>query len=102
MSRKGHITDIFNWQLAKLEGAHVTATCGARNVDLIRSLGADEVLDYNTPEGKQLKSPSGKKYDAVFHCAHYQPFSYFKPQLTPDGKVLDPLATYCFQWQLNA
>ncbi|CAM6022706.1 unnamed protein product [Sphagnum balticum] len=76
-------------QLAKLEGAHVTATCGARNVDLIRSLGADEVLDYNTPEGKQLKSPSGKKYDAVFHCAHYQPFSYFKPQLTPGGKVLD-------------
>jgi chloroplastic oxoene reductase len=38
-------------QLVKLGGHHVTATCGARNVELIRSLGADEVLDYNTPEG---------------------------------------------------
>ncbi|KAF3332708.1 hypothetical protein FCM35_KLT02285 [Carex littledalei] len=41
-------------QLAKLGGHHVTATCGARNVDLVRSLGADEVLDYKTPEGKTL------------------------------------------------
>jgi chloroplastic oxoene reductase len=38
-------------QLAKLGGHHVTATCGARNIDLVRSLGADEVLDYKTPEG---------------------------------------------------
>lgn len=38
-------------QLAKLGGHHVTATCGARNIDLVRSLGADEVLDYNTPQG---------------------------------------------------
>lgn len=38
-------------QLAKLGNAHVTATCGARNMDLVGSLGADEVLDYRTPEG---------------------------------------------------
>lgn len=41
-------------QLAKLGGHHVTATSGARNIDLVRSLGADEVLDYKTPEGNLL------------------------------------------------
>ncbi|KAK6145133.1 hypothetical protein DH2020_021953 [Rehmannia glutinosa] len=56
-------------QLAKLGNAHVTATCGARNIDFVKNLGADEVLDYKTPEGAALKSPSGKKYDAVIHCA---------------------------------
>ena len=34
-------------QLAKLGNTHVTATCGARNIDFVKSLGADEVLDYN-------------------------------------------------------
>ncbi|KAL6978843.1 hypothetical protein U1Q18_020511 [Sarracenia purpurea var. burkii] len=55
-------------QLAKLGNTHVTATCGARNIDFVRSLGADEVLDYKTPEGEALTSPSGLKYDAVIHC----------------------------------
>jgi len=76
-------------QLAKLGGAHVTATCGARNVNLIKSLGADEVLDYKTPEGANLQSPSGRKYDVVIHCADYQPFSTFKPQLANNAKVID-------------
>ncbi|CAK9866944.1 unnamed protein product, partial [Sphagnum jensenii] len=75
-------------QLAKLAGVHVTATCGARNIDLIKSLGADEVLDYKTPEGKNLQSPSGKKYDVVLNYS-LQPFSSFKPQLAPQGKVID-------------
>ncbi|RZR95243.1 hypothetical protein BHM03_00024097 [Ensete ventricosum] len=34
----------------------------ARNVDLVKRLGADEVLDYKTQEGKSLSSPSGRKY----------------------------------------
>ncbi|PPD75671.1 hypothetical protein GOBAR_DD27401 [Gossypium barbadense] len=50
-------------QLLKLANAHITATFGARNMDLVRSLGADEVLDYKTPNGVALKSPSGRKYD---------------------------------------
>nr|XP_051190007.1 quinone-oxidoreductase homolog, chloroplastic-like [Lolium perenne] len=44
-------------QLAKLTGMHVTATCGARNVAFVQGLGADEVLDYKTPEGAALRSP---------------------------------------------
>ncbi|KAG8371698.1 hypothetical protein BUALT_Bualt13G0115300 [Buddleja alternifolia] len=76
-------------QLAKLGNAHVTATCGARNIDLVKSLGADEVLDYKTPEGSALKSPSGKKYDAVVHCASAFPWSIFEPNLSANGKVID-------------
>lgn len=76
-------------QIAKLGGAHVTATCGTRNIDLIKSLGADEVLDYKTPEGSQFQSPSGKKYDVVIHCGHSQPFDAFKPQLASTARVID-------------
>ncbi|XP_022151048.1 chloroplast envelope quinone oxidoreductase homolog [Momordica charantia] len=76
-------------QLAKLGNTHVTATCGARNIEFVKSLGADEVIDYKTPEGAALKSPSGKKYDAVVHCATGIPWSVFEPNLSANGKVID-------------
>eukprot|EP01018_Ginkgo_biloba_P006947 Gb_16291 [translate_table: standard] len=76
-------------QIAKLGKTHVTATCGARNISLIKDLGADEVLEYKTPEGAALKSPSGHKYDAVIHCTSNIPWSIFQPNLSPSGKVID-------------
>ncbi|CAK9309822.1 unnamed protein product [Citrullus colocynthis] len=76
-------------QLAKLQNAHVTATCGARNIELVRNLGADEVLDYKTPDGAALSSPSQRKYDIVVHCATGIPWSRFEPNLSPCGKVID-------------
>ncbi|KAJ6753849.1 ZINC-TYPE ALCOHOL DEHYDROGENASE-LIKE PROTEIN C16A3.02C-RELATED [Salix purpurea] len=77
-------------QLAKLGNTYVTATCGARNIEFVKSLGTDEVLDYKTPEGAALKSPSGKKYDAVIHCARAPetPWSTFEPNLSENGKVI--------------
>lgn len=90
-------------QLAKLGNTHVTATCGARNMDFVKSLGADEVLDYRTPEGAALKSPSGRKYDFVIHCAGALPWSVFVPNLSAHGKVIDLTAgarammTFAFQ-----
>ncbi|KAJ0796541.1 putative NADPH:quinone reductase [Helianthus annuus] len=76
-------------QLSKLGNVHVTATCGERNIDLVKSLGADEVIDYKTPQGAALKSPSDKKYDVVVHCATPIPWSTFEPNLGPNGKVID-------------
>ncbi|KAJ0988919.1 hypothetical protein J5N97_007275 [Dioscorea zingiberensis] len=76
-------------QLAKLGNSHVTATCGARNVELVKSLGADEVLDYKTPEGARLTSPSGKKYDSVIHCTTGIDWSTFEPNLNANAKVVD-------------
>ncbi|XP_024370363.1 chloroplast envelope quinone oxidoreductase homolog [Physcomitrium patens] len=60
-------------QIAKLCGCHVTATCGSHNTELVRSLGADEVLDYKSTEGAKYTSPSGKKSDVVVHLAPYKP-----------------------------
>ncbi|KAJ8558490.1 hypothetical protein K7X08_034019 [Anisodus acutangulus] len=76
-------------QLAKLDNTHVTGTCGARNIEFVKSLGADEVHDYKTPEGASLKSPSGKRYDAVIHCARGIPWSTFEPNLSDNGNVID-------------
>ncbi|MBA0640571.1 hypothetical protein Goklo_023495, partial [Gossypium klotzschianum] len=82
-------------QLLKLANAHITATCGARNMDLVRSLGADEVLDYKTPDGVALRSPSGRKYDVIIHCAHNIPWSTFEANLTSKGKVVNTTPGIC-------
>jgi len=80
----------FAVQLARLGGHNVTATCGARNLGLVRELGADEALDYGTPEGAALRSPSGRRYDAVVHCAAAAvPWSVFRPALAAAGTVVD-------------
>lgn len=84
---------LFWTQIAKMAGCFVTATCGARNVELVRSLGADEVVDYKSPDGAKYKSPSGKRYDVVVHLAPYQPLEAFKAQLTKEGKVIDMTPT---------
>ncbi|KAI4356339.1 hypothetical protein L6164_000369 [Bauhinia variegata] len=76
-------------QLAKLANCHVTATCGPSNVEMVKSLGADEVLDYTTEAGAALKSPSGKKYDVVLSCAPGIPSSSFDPHLSENGIVVD-------------
>lgn len=76
-------------QLAKLAGLHVTATCGSRNMELVKSLGADEVLDYKKPAGANLRSPSGRKYDSVIHCTTGISWATFEPNLSDEGKVID-------------
>lgn len=53
---------VFAVQLAKHFGAHVTAVCGSTNVDLVRSLGADEVIDYTTRDF----TDGGPMHDVVF------------------------------------
>lgn len=49
-------------QIAKARGAHVTAVCSTRNIDLVKELGADDVIDYT----KNNINAQSKKYDVVF------------------------------------
>ncbi|XP_024393200.2 chloroplast envelope quinone oxidoreductase homolog [Physcomitrium patens] len=76
-------------QLVKLSGAHVTVTCSDRNIELMRNLKADEVLDYQTQQGATYTSPSGRRYHRVFNCAHFVPLSNFSAQLQPNARVID-------------
>ncbi|GMH02476.1 hypothetical protein Nepgr_004315 [Nepenthes gracilis] len=77
-------------QLAELGNMHVTATCMACNLDFIKGLGVDKVLDYRVLSGAPtygaaLRSPSGKKYDFMLHCTSGIPWSTF----CLESKVID-------------
>jgi len=71
-------------QLAKAFGAHVTAVCTTRNFDLVRSLGADEVIDYTQEDFTK----SGRTYDVIFDSVGKQSFAGCKTALKPGGVYL--------------
>lgn len=71
-------------QLAKYFGAEVTAVCSTTNVNLVRSLGADKVIDYT----KEDFSKSGIIYDVVFDAVGKSPFSASVNSLTGEGYYL--------------
>ncbi|KAJ6950707.1 chloroplast envelope quinone oxidoreductase [Populus alba x Populus x berolinensis] len=56
---KESLTAVRPAEVSAAEGAGllVSATCGACNIELVKSIGGDEVLDYKTPKGAALKSP---------------------------------------------
>ncbi|KAJ9629554.1 hypothetical protein H2203_001928 [Taxawa tesnikishii (nom. ined.)] len=58
-------TGTFGVQCAKAMGCYVTTTCSGPNVDLCKSLGADEVIDYKTQNVLEALKRSGKQYDLV-------------------------------------
>ena len=68
-------------QVAKHLGAHVTAVCGAKNVELVRSLGADEVVDYQ----REDFTKNGQTYDVVFDAVGKQSFRRCRRSLNPGG-----------------
>ena len=58
-------------QIAKALGARVTAVCGAASVDLVRGLGADDVIDYRTTDFTK----QSEAYDVIFDCIGNQPYT---------------------------
>ncbi|KAF3796023.1 putative quinone-oxidoreductase-like protein [Nymphaea thermarum] len=59
------------------------------NVGPVKSLGADQVLDYTIPEGAALGSPLGRNYDVVIHCAPATPWHTSEPVLTESGMLIE-------------
>ena len=68
-------------QLAHYLGAHVTAVCNTRNVELVRSLGADEVIDYE----REDFTKNGKTYDVVFDAVGKHSLFRSRRSLVPGG-----------------
>jgi NADPH:quinone reductase-like Zn-dependent oxidoreductase len=72
-------------QLAKSFGAHVTAVCDTKNVELVRSLGADEVVDYT----KEDFTRNGETYDVVFDAVGKHSFRRSRGSLREGGIFLE-------------
>jgi NADPH:quinone reductase-like Zn-dependent oxidoreductase len=72
-------------QLAKHFGAHVTAVCNTKNLELVRSLGADVVIDYM----REDFTKSGKTYDAVFDAVGKHSFRRSRRSLKPGGIFIE-------------
>jgi len=72
-------------QLAKHFGAHVTAVCTAKTLELVRSLGADEVLDYMREDFTE----NGRTYDVVFDAVGKHSFRRSRRSLNPGGTFVE-------------
>ena len=71
----------FAVQIAKYSGAEVTGVCSTRNVDLVRSLGADHVIDYT----REDFTKNGQQYDLIVATAGYRSIFDYRRALGPGG-----------------
>ena len=71
----------FAVQIAKSFGANVTGVCSTSNVDMVRSIGADQVIDYT----QQNLTKCGPRYDIVLDCVGNHSFSEWRRVLNPRG-----------------
>ena len=77
-------------QIAKWLGAEVTAVCGTSNQAMVKSLGADFVIDYTQEDFTQ----SGKRYDIIFDTVGKTSFSHCKRSLTSTGIYLSTVLSF--------
>jgi NADPH:quinone reductase-like Zn-dependent oxidoreductase len=71
-------------QIAKHNGAEVTAVCSGANADLVAGLGADHVIDYT----KEDFTRNGRRYDVIMDNHGNAPYSRVKGSLEPGGRFL--------------
>jgi len=71
----------FAVQIAKSFGAEVTGVCSTRNLDMVRSIGADQVIDYTQEDFTQ----NGQRYDLIVDAVGNRSVSDYKRALSPKG-----------------
>jgi NADPH:quinone reductase-like Zn-dependent oxidoreductase len=77
-------------QLAKYFGAHVIGVCSTANMKLVKSLGADEVIDYTREDFTE----NVQHYDVIFDAVGKSSFNKCKESLTPTGVYLTTVASW--------
>jgi NADPH:quinone reductase-like Zn-dependent oxidoreductase len=86
----------FAVQLAKYYGAEVTGICSTTNLDLVKSLGADKVIDYTQEDFTK----STETYDVVFDAVHKSSFWRCKSSLREKGLYLVTMPSLAFLLQM--
>jgi NADPH:quinone reductase-like Zn-dependent oxidoreductase len=84
----------FAVQIAKSMGAEVTGVCSTRNVEMVRSIGADHVIDYT----KQNFTTSGQQYDFILDNVANHSLSDLRRALTPTGTLVPNGGTFEKRW----
>lgn len=74
----------FAVQIAKVLGAEVTGVCSTRNVELVRSIGADTVIDYT----REDFTSNGQRYDVIFDLVANHSFTEHRRALTREGMYI--------------
>ncbi len=75
----------FAVQIAKSFGAEVTGVCSTRNLDMVRSIGADHVIDYTQQDFTKTGSSNQQRYDIFFDCVGNHSLSASARVLNPKG-----------------
>ncbi|MGD1215325.1 MAG: NAD(P)-dependent alcohol dehydrogenase [Terriglobales bacterium] len=86
----------FAVQIAKSFGADVTGVCSTRNVDMVRSIGADRVIDYTQEDFTK----SGQRYDLLFDCVGNHSLLACRRVLNPKG-IYIPVGGEGGRWMIG-
>jgi NADPH:quinone reductase-like Zn-dependent oxidoreductase len=87
----------FAVQIAKSLGVHVTAVVSTRNVDMVRSIGADHVIDYTTENFTQ----GAERYDLILDNVSNHPLSDLRRALAPTGILIPNGGRFDKRWMAS-
>jgi NADPH:quinone reductase-like Zn-dependent oxidoreductase len=87
----------FAVQIARSFGAHITGVCSTRNVEMVRSIGADRVIDYT----REDFTKGGQRYDLFFDCVANRSLLMCRRVLNPKG-IYIPVGGEGGRWMIGA